>query len=162
MNKRIEKLFEINEKGELKDHTKHMREIHEGKVKFLGVEPKTIGFCWECEGKKFIKKYAYPVRPQSVCDGEGILVVENEPYQGAENSLVFYEPDGRERFRIRPPGIVKENVGSTGGRFHYPRFNKRKGVWEVLYNNGECDWCEYLADLDIETGYISNPRKIRY
>ena len=158
--KKVEKFYEISEQGEMLEP--EWWKVLIGQDDISKELKRIIGFSWIYDGIQHEKRYAYGISPKLVGNGEGIMVVEEEPYQGARNSLVFYEPDGRERFRIRPSGMVGKGRDGEEAYFHHPAYDRERRVWEIYYNSGECDYCEYIADLDIETGRLSNIRKTRF
>lgn len=116
-----------------------------------------IGSLWEFNGERIEKKYSYSNTLTLVNDFSGVIAIERvNPDSSAPNTLVFFEPDGSERFRIIPP-IVSEWSNPEKAHFYYVQFLKN-GECECVFDDGHD---EYRSRLSLVNGEVSDLRKTR-
>lgn len=116
-----------------------------------------VGASWIFNDKEVEKKYPYNNLLTIMPDMSGIIAIERvnvEEY--APNTLVFYEPDGSERFRINPP-IVSERSRPRKAFFYYVRFLSDGGC-ECIFDDGHH---EYVSMLNVSSGDLGGFKKTR-
>lgn len=106
------------------------------------------------------KKYSMDIKgnsfPEVLKDRSGLINTERVN-EFLMDSLVVYEADNRERFRISPPHSNHKPLLDTP-HFYYFRFNKLTGKYECLFFDGIGD---SIGDLNLLTGEITNIRQTR-
>ena len=103
------------------------------------------------------EKYSYSNSLTPANDFSGVIAIERiNPNSSAPNTLVFFEPDGSERFRIIPP-IVSEWSNPEKAHFYYVQFLK-SGECEYVFDDGHD---EYRSRLSLVNGEVSDLRKTR-
>jgi hypothetical protein len=152
----MDKIFSLIEISDTGENFPPDWVVHNVGKNFRGTQ-KIIGFDWQFDGKKYHKRYAHPVSPQLLPDGSGILVAERLQEGSYCNELVLYEPDGGERFRVRPP-LVTERSRPEQAHYYVSSYWPGEG-WIVEFTDGDND---YRGELDIHTGQIDKFKVIRY
>ncbi len=123
-----------------------------------GIFPKKkiVGAQWENNGKLVTKCYKQASPPEFLPDKTGVIFIERDgERKGGE--LVFFEPDGRERFRVSPT-VGLEGSEPNNASFYYVECNHKDRICYVYLNDGNSD---YRARLNIETGKLTDFEKTR-
>lgn len=111
---------------------------------------------WVFNGKLYEKPLNNNPSLDVLPNFDGLIGVEKTNGNRCD-SLVVYEPDLTERFRIKPP-VASEWAIPTEAYFYYVRFNKSNGTCECLFNDGH-DGCVGVLDLSVDI--ISDIKKTR-
>lgn len=111
-----------------------------------------IGFQWRSSNGLICRKYSYPVTAKILLDLDGVILTERSSSSSMlHDSLVVYNADGSERFRIKPSSVSSRSDPSRA--FFYYASYRKFGGWECRFNDGHD---EYLADLNIKTGELGD------
>lgn len=150
----IEDYYEISEGGEL--FPLGWNEDNKGQnFKVIPI----VGAQWKYKGKLVRILYTYNNPLSLLPDKSGVIATERSNSRKIfDDELVFYEPDGSERFRIHPPRVTRF-AEPDSAYFYYVDFLKDGAVDVVFDESG--DGHEYRAVLDLETGGLSDFRSVR-
>lgn len=145
--------YNITEEGDLLEQDWWKKNIGRN----AAVVKKVIGFQWRSGNGVICKKYGYPVTAKVLPGLDGIILTESSTMSTAlRDSLVVYDADGGERFRIKPP-IVSSKSDPDKAFFYYASCRKYE-VWECRFNDGYDD---YVAELNIQNGQLQNVTRTR-
>src|SRR6266498_997437 len=110
---------------------------------------------WAHRGKDVVK--TFETAPDAVIywpEPPSILALEPIVEGGRLDNVVVFDPDGRERLRLKPPRVVSERSWDKGFYSIYPS----GGVLVTVFQTAVGD---FWGDPNLETGELRNVKQWR-